>query len=253
MTVVTSSAATVVTLMVRLKSSRLYFSSRPSSFFNYNSGRTRRRRLRREAKRRQRERLAQKAAQERDLKQRTVGDILFPNPYKGIAYKPENSFHWPTSFSMFREALAMTWSEYKSTWKGFLTSRGFLVQDDPNKTGDNSKLSPQPQESGVNRQEQVVKNVKRNVGFLERESVDLQKKVREQTGVNSAEDLKRLAGDMMSLASECVKEFMAGYRKGRDDEVEKMLTEYFKELEEEANKPKTQRRKPKRRVLAGRK
>jgi hypothetical protein len=77
--------------------------------------------------------------------------------------------------------------------------------------------------------------------------LELRKEVRERTGINSSEDLKRYAAEAMQLMSTSLKEFMAGYRKGRDDEVEKMLTEYFQDLKKKFSKPR--RRKRKRRVL----
>ena len=171
----------------------------------------------------------------------------------------------------------MAWKDYKSTWKGFASSRGILVEttdvDDEtkketeNKTTASSnsnykkddniksdeKVPSLPESVTQRRDEMVGKNVKRNVQFLADEAKTIQKKVQDETGINNVEDLKRLAGDMMRLTKDCLNEFMAGYRKGRDDEVDKMLTQYFKELEEEANnnnnKPKIKRRKPKRRVL----
>lgn len=37
---------------------------------------------------------------------------------------------------------------------------------------------------------------------------------------------------MMQTGTECIREFMAGYRQGRDQEVDKMLNEYFKEYDD---------------------
>ena len=36
----------------------------------------------------------------------------------------------------------------------------------------------------------------------------------------------------LRLANDCVGEFMRGYRKSRDDEIEKMMNVYFKEFDE---------------------
>jgi hypothetical protein len=56
---------------------------------------------------------------------------------------------------------------------------------------------------------------------------------------------------MMKLATDCLREFMAGYRQGRDQEVEKMMNEYFQEEDEkeatdEQQSIRKRRRKPKR-------
>jgi len=45
----------------------------------------------------------------------------------------------------------------------------------------------------------------------------------------SKDDLQRMASDSMKLATECLKEFMSGYRQGRDQEIDKMLNEYFQD------------------------
>ena len=67
-----------------------------------------------------------------------------------------------------------------------------------------------------------------------------------------------MISESMRLATDCLKEFMAGYRKGRDEEVDKMLHKYFQELNWEEdpvtddtgnNTAKVRRRKPKRAQL----
>jgi hypothetical protein len=74
--------------------------------------------------------------------------------------------------------------------------------------------------------------------------------MKDNTKIYTKEDLKKWAGEQLKLATQCVNEFMAGYRSGRDEEVEKMLNQYFKEEgdEKEADVPKRKRRKPKRLV-----
>lgn len=174
---------------------------------------------------------------------RTVGDILFPG-YTSADVPEEHKIHWPKSLSQWRAAIASAWSDYKWTWDGFTTSRGFLVEDNPteanSETGD---MNDKAREAG----EVVAANATRNAKLLKVEAESLGKEIRDRTGINTKEDLQKMAAEAMKLFSNCVKEFMSGYRKGRDDEVEKMLTQYFQEMEQEANKPK--RRKRKRRVL----
>lgn len=169
---------------------------------------------------------------------RTVMDLIFPNPYKNEPLPP-NTKKWPTTFSGWRRAFAKTWDMYRWTWRGFFTSRGFLVEDELDKKfieenkKDETKLTTSPDE--------VIENVRRNAEFAKEEALKIRATVREKTGIESKEDMKRWVAAGMKLFSECVKEFMAGYRKGRDDEVEKMLTQYFQNLEEQANKPKRRR------------
>lgn len=45
---------------------------------------------------------------------------------------------------------------------------------------------------------------------------------------------------MMQTGTECIREFMAGYRQGRDQEVDKMLNEYFKEYDNTSSSTTTQ-------------
>ena len=167
---------------------------------------------------------------------RTISDILFPNPYKH--HPPVDQFVWPNSFAVWRNAFSMAWKDYQSTWVGFTKSTGFSSPD-KEKEKQNKKAIEKTTED-------IKTNVRRNAEFLKEEAENLRKQVRERTGINSREDLQRWAADMMRLANDSVRSFMDGYRKGRDDEVEKMLTQYFQSLEEKANKPK--RRKIKRRI-----
>jgi hypothetical protein len=43
----------------------------------------------------------------------------------------------------------------------------------------------------------------------------------EITGASTKEDLKVWVGDMLKLGTECLTEFMSGYRKGRDEEIDR--------------------------------
>lgn len=102
--------------------------------------------------------------------------------------------------------------------------------------------------------EQVESNVSANVEFLKKEGEQVVKNVQRNTGIYSREELRAWAESQMKLANECLGEFMAGYRQGRDDEMDKMMNEYFQdddeeeEEEDESSLTKRQRRKPKRRI-----
>lgn len=171
---------------------------------------------------------------------RTVMDILWPNPFKDE--EPIDKFKWPTSPAVWRRAFKMAWKEYTASWEGYFTSRGFVVEDK-----EDLEKRQKEQQDAINEKREIIQdNIRNNTQFLKEESEKLRTELRDRTGIHSKEDLRKFAADMMRLATNCVNEFMSGYRKGRDDEVEKMLTQYFQELEEEANKPR--RRKPKRRV-----
>eukprot|EP00978_Attheya_sp_CCMP212_P021608 scaffold63416_cov47-Attheya_sp.AAC.1 len=118
--------------------------------------------------------------------------------------------------------LSMTWSDYKRTW----------VDTDEEKekeegTGSNESV----EESMQNATEKIRENVSRNIETIQRDGPEFVEQLKKETGISTQEDLKRWAAEQMKLAVECLGEFMTGYRKGRDDEVDKMLNEYFVDLE----------------------
>ena len=227
--------------------SQLSTESQGTSFFSYTSGRSRRRR-RRQLLLAQRSAGASKRKADEEpsadaVDTRTIMDILYPNPFKGME-RPDR-IKWPKTMAKWREALSLAWQDYKSTWVGFTTSKGLFVEDvDPDQQMNKEQIVENIKSKG----KEVMVNVKRNTRFLNASAMKIRKEVHERTGITNMEDVKAFAADAMRLATECLNQFMQGYRKGRDDEVEKMLTQYFQNLEQQANEPKKKRRKPQRRV-----
>jgi hypothetical protein len=82
------------------------------------------------------------------------------------------------------------------------------------------------------KQKEITDNVGRNLNIAHSTGQDLLEKAKEKTGIRTKEDLKIWAGEQMKLATACLSEFMGGYREGRDEEVDRMLNEYFKDLDE---------------------
>lgn len=221
--------------------SRYSFSTDNGSFFASSSIRSqrRKRRLVLQEKRANSKTLIDEATGDPKIDTRTVKDILFPTPDYGDD-EFEDRKQYPKTLSEWRNGFQQGWRVYLSTWHGFLSSNGFIVEE---KKPENHDWKNDAHNKG----NELKENVKHNFEFIAQESKALQEKATEVTGISTKEDLRRVAADMMRLASLCVNEFMSGYRKGRDDEVEKMLTHYFQELEDEANKPI--QRKVKRRVI----
>ena len=94
----------------------------------------------------------------------------------------------------------------------------------------------------LKKRDEVRGNIKRNVESVREEGDALIGTVKKVTGIESQEDLKIWAMQQLRLANECVATFMEGYRKGRDEEVDKMLNQYFKDIDlEKANEVKEQR------------
>jgi hypothetical protein len=175
--------------------------------------------------------------------------VLYPNPHldqEGIDQGPQKPKR--SVLEVFRD-LGKAWDLYLTTWEGTILRA-------PRKEIAIVKEEIAGPE-GPSKGEEIRSNVARNLKVARREGTDMIGQAKEQTGIRNQEDLKAFASDMMRLATECLKEFMAGYREGRDTEVDKMLHEYFQEQEgkgqssdkkEEDSKPK-RRRKPKQRIL----
>ena len=102
--------------------------------------------------------------------------------------------------------------------------------------------------------EQVKENMKRNTKELMSDAETLKNEIRDRTGIHTFDDLRRVTREMMQLATDCLNEFMAGYRKGRDDEIDKMLNEYFQQIESQVaqrqkdDEAKQQRLKSRRKI-----
>ena len=225
------------------------------SFFTYNSGRARRKRKQRILLLSQNEKkkendifLKTDTDNKNDMiDNRTVMDILFPNPFKDMP-QPEQP-KWPTTYTRWKEIFSLAWRDYKATWEGFTTSKGILVQDQNDE--ERQQLEQKRKDTIATKKDEVLRNVKRNRRFLQVSAMKIRDEVRTRTGITSVEDIKQYAADAMRLATECLQQFMSGYRKGRDDEVENMLTQYFQQLEQKAiqQAERKPRRKIKRRVM----
>ena len=83
--------------------------------------------------------------------------------------------------------------------------------------------------------EAVGDNATKNLNIVRKDAQDLLEQAKDTTGIRTQDDLKALASEAMKIATECIREFMGGYRKGRDSEIDKMLHQYFQEEEETDN------------------
>ena len=165
--------------------------------------------------------------------------VLWPNPY------PEDdsrNFRIPRPRE-FRDA----WVQYKETWEDGL--KGAPKEETAVDTTTTS-ITTLPQNN--NYQQQVGMNLSRNIDTAQSDAQQLLQKAKDNTGIHNQDDLRSLASSTMQLATECLKEFMVGYRKGRDEEVDNMLNDYFQNNMEDEQKQETakrRRRKPKRAIL----
>ncbi|KAL7581684.1 hypothetical protein ACA910_022229 [Epithemia clementina (nom. ined.)] len=241
---------------------------RMSHLLSYSSGRARRRRRQELARERQRQRrLAQKNKsltagkvngdddddedEEEDEyahlgeDKRTVGDILWPNPW----YTEEDNKRW---WKEVRQGvwyfilelnpirliprLRLTWKIYLSTWDGFFTQRGLIVYT-KEELAEQAKAEEEVFNAygrGESLDETMTnagRNAKKNLRRAKTMAFMLHKDFTERTGLKTKDDWTKLSRTAMERFTEIIQHFMAGYRKGRDEEVEKVLTQYFQDFE----------------------
>lgn len=176
-----------------------------------------------------------------------------PKPNKHLPPLPgqlkdtdDDKIHYPQNLREWKDLLKDAKDEYLSTFDGFLSNHGALekthqsatsntktdTQKDTNDTTQSSSSSSSLSKQVEQQMQNVQQNFKNNLTVLQnkQERDELIQEVKDTTGIQNQQDIKELASQMMILATECIQEFMKGYRNGRDEEVDKMLNEYFKDL-----------------------
>lgn len=161
--------------------------------------------------------------------------ILWGEPQPTPAELEQTQNQWPETFAEWKEVLSKSWLQYRLSWEGFFSNHG--AEDGKKDEGVFSK--------GIDfeldvdelraRQKEMQKNMAdslgRNLNTIEKEGTNLTELAKDKTGIHSKEELAKWAGDQIKLATACLNQFMSGYREGRDDEVDNMLNEYFKEFD----------------------
>ena len=134
------------------------------------------------------------------------------------------------------------WEEYRKTW-----AAGLRGEEEENEVEAQGK---DPKDHFNDAKESFA----RNSSVVREDAQHLAEQISRKTGIRNKDDLRNMATEIMKLATDCLKEFMSGYRNARDEEVEKMMNEYFQEDEEEdkqsVEKTATKRRrKPKHAII----
>jgi hypothetical protein len=194
--------------------------------------------------------------------------VLWPHPHDNPMGTVQPKTRKIPRISDFQKA----WVQYKATWDDGLRGdpsetkqkqqqqhHDKSVQDSSSSSSSETKKDPSLNNTMTVNLEDIGDNVSRNVTDARHEAQQLVDQAQERTGIRSHDDLRKVATDMMKLATECLKEFMVGYRQGRDEEVDKMLHEYFQEADDddddetktkdEKESKQKRRRKPKRATL----
>jgi hypothetical protein len=192
----------------------------------------------------------------------TIESLPYPNgrPWRVLWPRPHGEPPDSSSSTSKRKRIPRikdfrrAWKLYKETWEDGLSGIPSKKTNNniTNTTGTSMSMSnslssllsststsltltsPTPTEELQN----IGDNAAKNLRSVRQNAQELLEQAKENTGIRNQEDMKELASEMMTIATECIKEFMAGYRKGRDTEIDKMLHEYFQDNEEEEEEKK---------------
>jgi hypothetical protein len=143
--------------------------------------------------------------------------------------------------------LAQSKKDYRSTFEGWLLPES--------KETEAEKADTVPLADLVETQRKEIPPMWPKMSNFSKRGSKTLKQSGKETGIYTMQHLREWAARQLQLATECVNEFMVGYRQGRDDEIDKMMNLYFQQLVEEDDKDqaaehakKKRRRKPKQRV-----
>ena len=135
------------------------------------------------------------------------------------------------------EAIPEAWEMYKGTWEGFFDNhkKGF---SDKNKDSEEDNVNDESfidEEKITKKQKELRKNIKGNVKALKKEGANALEAAKDVTGIRNKKDLVEWSMKQLKLANECLGEFMMGYRRARDEEIDKVMNEYFKDFDVEGD------------------
>jgi len=175
--------------------------------------------------------------------------VLWPHPHGNPTFVVETKLG--RRFPRWRD-IRNGWANYMETWEDGLRGEPSPEKLRERQTREAAKASGMEETSSPNF-DNLEANVTQNLKVARDSGEDLLEQAKEKTGIRSRDGLQKTAGEMMKLATECLREFMAGYREGRDREVDKMLHEYFQDdptdKEQKNSTSKPRKRKPRRAVL----
>jgi ElaB/YqjD/DUF883 family membrane-anchored ribosome-binding protein len=170
--------------------------------------------------------------------------VLWPQPHGSAAridlkQQQRQSRRIPR-FSDFRRA----WALYKETWEDGISGRPSAAKLERLKREELARKLAEAEadveastvslkEGGISDErerqlKEIGDNAARNIRLIRKDAQQLLDQAKDRTGIHTQDDLKAVAAQMMQTVTECIQEFMAGYRQGRDQEIDKMLNEYFK-------------------------
>lgn len=165
------------------------------------------------------------------------------NPLRERYIRSQQKINYPKTWDGWKEIFRKTKDTYLMSFEGFLLPKkkrdeqGNIIPDDEVKADeeDDADEKTTMKEKATDAANQIAGNVQKNISTIQQEAPNLVEMGQKVTGISSREELRAWVSEQLKLGTACLTEFMKGYRSGRDDEVDKMLHEYFKDLDEEKN------------------
>ncbi|KAK1745167.1 hypothetical protein QTG54_004458 [Skeletonema marinoi] len=163
------------------------------------------------------------------------------NPIRERYIRNQQKINYPKTWSGWKDVFRRTKDTYLWTHEGFLLpvkkrdEHGNIIPDDEVNADEDDDADEKTtmKEKATDAANQMAGNLQKNISTIQEEAPKLIQMGQQATGISSREELRAWVGEQLKLGTACLTEFMKGYRSGRDDEVDKMLHEYFKDLDEE--------------------
>ena len=151
----------------------------------------------------------------------------------------------PKTFHEWKKVFQKTHIDYLNTFEGFLdnhtigseTRKNVIPNESESKSNTNiSSMNTITDHKNIKKQMDTIRNnLDNNIQTIQEEGQTLIHNVKEKTGLKTKDDLRNVATSMMSLATECISHFIKGYKEGRDQEVDRVLHQYFQDQNNEKN------------------
>ena len=145
---------------------------------------------------------------------------------------------YPKTLKGWKDIFNTVWDKYLWTFEGFLLEEkskrdkhGNILPKKETDDDDSNEKNKSLQDKATDAANDVASNVQKNISTMKEEAPKIIQLGQQITGVTTKEELREWVGEQLKLGTACLAEFMKGYRKGRDDEVDRMLHQYFKDEE----------------------
>ena len=156
------------------------------------------------------------------------------NPIRERYIESQRKINYPKTWSGWKTVMKRTWDTYLWTFEGFLLAEkkrdadGNIIPDDTKEESDDDKEEDKTlQDKATDAAEQISQNVQKNISTIKEEAPKLVQMGQQLTGISTREELREWVSEQLKLGTTCLSEFMKGYKKGRDQEIDRMLHEYF--------------------------